>query len=81
MKKPDDIDFDPQHYLEAQRFLDTIDPDATGFTFQSFDDDKERCKRKTKTDNLGRKKKGYDPIRQGVKWHAQAALQNTAPPQ
>jgi hypothetical protein len=45
----------------AERFLQLLDPCATSFCFQSFDDDKKRAKALT-ADNTLRKKQGKPPL-------------------
>jgi hypothetical protein len=38
-------------YSEAERFLNLLDPSATFFTYQTFDDDQERREKRKQTDN------------------------------
>jgi hypothetical protein len=47
---------------EAERFLSALDPAATFWTFQTFDDDKERAKA-FKKENRERKKKKLPPLK------------------
>jgi hypothetical protein len=61
---------------EAERFLKALDPSTDRFTFQTFDDNKERCAR-------NKEEKGFDPfakIKHGTlarQWKALCDLNNS----
>ena len=46
---------------EAERFLAVLDPNANAFTFQTFDDDKERLRARAE-ENVQRKLAGKKPL-------------------